>query len=152
MPLNKDLREFAELLNSNRVEYLIVGAFAVAYHGFPRYTGDLDILVRPSPENARRILNVLSQFGFGGLGVRDYDLEAPGKVIQLGVSPNRIDLVTAISGLTFDEAWASREPGELDGVPVPFIGRSALIHNKESTGRAKDRGDAEELRRRAQEH
>lgn len=151
MPLNKDLHAFVELLNSNQVEYLIVGAFAVAYHGFPRYTGDLDILVRPSGENARRTLNVLSQFGFGGLGVQNDDLEVPGKVIQLGVAPNRIDLVTAISGLTFDQAWASRELAELDGIPVAFIGRTALIHNKESTGRQKDRGDAEELRHRSPE-
>src|SRR5215831_13589338 len=107
MPLNKDLREFVELLNSNRVEYLIVGAFAVAYHGFPRYTGDLDILVRPSSENAQRVLEVLSQFGFGALEVQIEDLEAPGKVVQLGVQPNRIDLVTALSGLSFEEAWAS---------------------------------------------
>jgi hypothetical protein len=148
MPLSKDLREFVELLNSNRVEYLIVGAFAVAYHGFPRYTGDLDIFVRPSLENAQRILDVLSQFGFGGLGVRLEDISAPGKVVQLGIPPNRIDLLTAISGLTFDEAWASREAADLNGVPVAFIGKTALIRNKESTSRAKDRGDAEELRRR----
>jgi hypothetical protein len=149
MPLNKDLREFVELLNSNRVEYLVVGAFAVAYHGFPRYTGDLDILVRPHPENARRILEVLSQFGFGKLGIEIEDLETPGKVVQLGVQPNRIDLVTALSGLSFEEAWASREAAHLDGVPVEFIGRTALIRNKENTGRGKDRGDAEELRRRS---
>jgi hypothetical protein len=149
MPLNKDLREFVELLNSNQVEYLIIGAFAVAYHGFPRYTGDLDILVRPDPENARRILEVLSQFGFGKLGIGIEDLETPGKVVQLGVQPNRIDLVTALSGLSFEEAWASREAARLDGVPVEFIGRTALIRNKENTGRAKDRGDAEELRRRS---
>src|SRR5690242_17898935 len=99
MPLNKDLREFVALLNSNRVEYLVVGAFAVAYHGFPRYTGDLDILVRPTAQNARLVLNTLAQFGFGGLGIRNDDLEAPGKVIQLGVQPNRVDLLTGISGL-----------------------------------------------------
>lgn len=127
MPLNKDLREFVELLNSNRVEYLIVGAFADAYHGFPRYTGDLDILVRPNPENARRMLEVLFQFGFGKLGIEIKDLETPGKVVQLGVQPNRIDLVTALSGLSFEEAWASREAAHLDGVPVEFIGRTALV-------------------------
>ena len=151
MPLNKGLREFVALLNSNRVEYLVVGAFAVAFHGFPRYTGDLDILVRSTAENARRVLDALSQFGFGGLEIRSEDLESPGKVIQLGVAPNRVDLLTSISGLTFDEAWASRVEGELDGMPAHFIGRPALIRNKESTGRAKDRGDAEELRRRITE-
>jgi hypothetical protein len=148
MPLNKDLREFVELLNSNQVDYLIVGAFAVTYHGFPRYTGDLDILVRPTAENARRVLDALSQFGFGELGVRAEDVETPGRVVQLGIPPNRIDLLNALSGLTFEEAWDSREAAELDGVPVAFIGRTALIRNKEHTGRAKDKGDAEELRRR----
>jgi len=148
MPLNKDLREFVELLNSHQVEYLIVGAFAVAFHGFPRYTGDIDILVRPTAENARRVLDTLAQFGFHGLGIREQDLGSPGKVVQLGLPPNRIDILTAVSGLTFEEAWDSREQAKLSGVPVNYIGRAALIHNKESTGRAKDLGDAEELRRR----
>ncbi|MEO5922276.1 MAG: hypothetical protein ABIR70_00460 [Bryobacteraceae bacterium] len=149
MPLNKDLREFVALLNSHQVEYLVVGAYAVAFHGYPRYTGDLDILVRPAHDNAAHLLEALAKFGFGGLGIRIQDLEVSGKVVQLGVSPNRIDLVTSITGVTFEQAWGSREPGELDGVEVFFIGRTPLIHNKESTGRAKDLGDAEELRRRS---
>src|SRR5262249_37639266 len=99
MPLNKDLREFVALLNSNRVEYVVVGAFAVAYHGYPRYTGDLDLLVKPTPENAQKLLAALDQFGFAGLGVTIGDLDSPGKVVQLGVAPNRIDLITAISGI-----------------------------------------------------
>lgn len=148
MPLNKDLREFVELLNSNRVDYLIVGAFAVAFHGFPRYTGDLDILVRPEPQNAQRVLHALSQFGFGRLGIRMEDLDRPGKVVQLGVPPNRIDLLTAISGVSFEEAWDSRQEAELDGTPVLFIGRVALMRNKQNAGRAKDLGDVEELKRR----
>jgi len=149
MPLSRDLREFVELLNSNAVEYLVVGAFAVAFHGYPRYTGDLDLLVRPNAENAERVLTALRQFGFGSLGIQAGDLDTPGKVIQLGVPPNRIDLLTAISGLTFEDAWQSRESGELDGAPAHFIGRSALVLNKKSTGRAKDLGDVEELNRRA---
>jgi hypothetical protein len=148
MPLSKDLREFVELLNANKVEYLVVGAFAVAYYGVPRYTGDLDLLLRPSEENSHRALRVLSQFGFGTLEIESRDLQEPNKVIQLGVSPNRIDLLTSISGVSFDEAWSSRQPGNLDGVAVDFIGRSALIRNKEETGRMRDRGDAEELRKR----
>ena len=149
MPLNKDLREFLELLNSNEVEYLVVGAFAVAFHGFPRYTGDLDLLVRPTGENADRVLRTLSQFGFGKAGIKATDLQSPGIVIQLGVQPNRIDLLTAISGVSFDEAWETRTHAGLEGVPTQFIGRATLIRNKESTGRAKDLGDAEELRKRA---
>jgi hypothetical protein len=148
MPLSKDLREFVELLNSNGVEYLVVGAFAVFYHGFARYTGDIDFLVRPSGENSRRVLAALAQFGFGSVGVQAEDFQSPGKVVQLGVSPNRIDIITSISGVTFDEAWDSRTPGNLDGIATQFIGREALIRNKESTGRAKDRGDVEELRKR----
>src|SRR5271157_4389017 len=99
MPLNKDLREFLGLLNSNGVEYLVVGAFAVAFHGFPRYTADLDLLVRPTAGNADRILRALSEFGFGSLGIRAADFCKPGMVVQLGVQPNRIDLLTAISGV-----------------------------------------------------
>jgi hypothetical protein len=148
MPLNKDLREFVALLNSNGVEYLVVGAFAVAFHGFPRYTADLDLLVRPAAENAERVMRALSEFGFGSLDIQASDLQSPGRVIQLGVQPNRIDLLTAISGVSFDEAWARRSPGKLDGMEVQFIGRDALIRNKESTGRQKDLGDAEELRKR----
>lgn len=148
MPLTKDWREFVELLNSNGVEYLVVGAFAVAYHGYPRYTGDLDLLVRPTAENADRVLRALSEFGFEKLGIQAADLRSPGMVIQLGVQPNRIDLLTAITGVTFEEAWASRSDADLDGTATHFIGRGELIRNKERTGRAKDLGDAEELRKR----
>jgi hypothetical protein len=148
MPLNKDWREFLELLNSNGVEYLVVGAFAVAFHGYARYTADLDLLLRPSPENADRALRALSQFGFGKLGIRAADLCSPGMVVQLGVKPNRIDLLTTISGVTFDEAWVARSDASLEGIPTSFIGRVELLRNKEQTGRAKDLGDAEELRKR----
>jgi hypothetical protein len=148
MPLNKDLREFVGLLNSHRVDYLVVGAFAVAFHGFPRSTADLDLLVRPTPENARRLLAALTQFGFGSLGIRLEDFQEAGKVVQLGVQPNRIDLLTSLSGVTFETAWATRQEADLDGIPVSYIGRAALIRNKESSGRARDLGDAEELRRR----
>jgi hypothetical protein len=148
MPLNKDWREFIELLNSNGVEYLVVGAFAVAFHGVSRYTADLDLLVRPTGENANRVLRALSEFGFGNLGIQAADLCSPDMVVQLGVKPNRIDLLTAISGVSFEEAWATRSEAELDGIATHFIGRSELLRNKEQTGRAKDLGDAEELRKR----
>lgn len=126
MPLNKGLREFLELFNSNRVEYLVVGAFAA---------------------NAGRVLRALSEFGFGNLGIRSEDLQSPGRVVQLGVQPNRVDLLTGISGVDFDDAWATREEARLEGVMTRFIGRTALLRNKESTGRTKDLGDAEELRK-----
>ncbi|HXM44118.1 MAG TPA: hypothetical protein VN924_22980 [Bryobacteraceae bacterium] len=149
MPLSKDLREFVELLNSNGVEYLVVGGFAVSYHGFARYTGDIDFLVRPSEENSHRVLATLAQFGFGRVGIQAEDFQSTGKVVQLGVPPNRIDILTSISGVSFEDAWDSRTAGMLDGLATQFIGREALIHNKESTGRAKDLGDADELRKRS---
>ena len=147
MPLSRDLREFIECLNSNEVEYLVVGALAVSWHGFPRYSADIDFLIRPSQANAERALRAIAQFGFGGLGISTADLTVPGKVIQLGFEPNRIDLMTSITGVTFDAAWDDRSPGLLDGLPVIFIGRSSLLRNKDATGRAKDRIDAEELRK-----
>jgi hypothetical protein len=148
MPLDEDWREFLELLNSHEVEYLVVGAFAVAFHGFPRYTAALDLLVRPTEENANRVLLALSEFGFGQMGIQAADLRSPGMVVQLGAKPNRIDLLTAISGVSFEEAWAARNEAELDGIATHFIGRAALLRNKEQNGRARDLGDAEELRKR----
>jgi hypothetical protein len=148
MPLSKDLREFVALLNSNEVEYLVVGAFAVAYHGFPRYTADLDIFVRSSEQNAERVLKTLGEFGFGSIGISKEDLRSSDSVIQLGVKPNRIDILSSISGITFDEAWTTRQEADLGGLRANFIGREALIQNKLATGRARDQGDAEELRKR----
>jgi len=148
MPLSSDLRELLALLNSNGVEFLVVGAFAVSYHGYPRYTADLDIFVRPTAENATRVLKALSDFGFHSLGITVEDLQTPDNVVQLGVVPNRADLLTGISGVTFEEAWPGRCQAELEGVPTQFIGRHELIRNKESTGRARDLGDAEELKKR----
>jgi hypothetical protein len=148
MPLSKDLREFVALLNSNGVEYLVVGAFAVAYHGFPRYTADLDIFVRSSEQNVERVLKTLSEFGFGSLGIAKEDLMSQDSVIQLGVKPNRIDILSSLSGITFDEAWATRQEADVDGLRANFIGRDALIQNKLATGRTRDQGDAEELRKR----
>jgi hypothetical protein len=148
MPLSRDLHEFLELLNSNEVDYLVVGAFAVSYHGFPRYTADIDLFIKTSPTNADRLLRALSEFGFRSIGINAEDLQTNDRVIQLGVRPNRIDLLTSISGVTYEEAWKTRSSGLLEGVPLSFIGRDALLRNKESTGRAKDRGDAEELRKR----
>lgn len=148
MPLSKDLREFLALLNSNEVEYLVVGAFAVAYHGYPRYTADLDVLVLSSEKNVQRVLKSLEEFGFGTVGISKEDLLSPYGVIQLGVKPNRIDILSSISGVTFEDAWATRQEGDLEGLPVKFIGRDALIRNKRATGRAKDQGDAEELSKR----
>jgi hypothetical protein len=148
MRLSKDLREFIELLNSNRVEYLVVGAFAVAWHGYARFTADIDFLVRPDRPTAELVVKALKDFGFASLGISPDDLTHPDRIVQLGVKPNRIDLITSIAGVTFEEAWESRVAGTLDGLPVTYIGREILIRNKESTGRPQDLGDAQRLRQR----
>jgi hypothetical protein len=143
--LQRDLREFIELLNSHSCDYLVVGGHAVAYHGHPRFTGDIDFLLRPSAENAGRVLSVLQAFGFGDLPLGPDDLTIAGRVIQLGRPPNRIDLLTSISGVSFDDAWASRAQGELDGLPVFFLGRQSLLENKRASGRPKDLADIAKL-------
>ena len=147
MQLSKGLREFIEWLNSTGVEYLVVGAFAVAWHGHPRFTADIDLLIRPARSNAELVLKALRKFGFESLGVLADDLVYPERIVQLGGKPNRIDIITSISGLTFDEAWASRVAGTLGELPVSYIGRDELIRNKEFTGRPQDLADAERLRR-----
>ena len=148
MKLADDLREFVELLNSRGVEYLIVGGHAVAYHGYPRYTGDLDVFVRPSEENGAKLIVILGDFGFDELGLDATTFTEPDVVVQLGRPPNRIDLITQISGVEFDDAWKSREQAVLDGIPVPMLGRDALLANKRASGRAKDMADVRELEQR----
>jgi hypothetical protein len=145
MLLPKDWRAFIELLLSNQVDYLIVGAVALAHHGRPRYTGDLDILVRTSPENARRLEAVMAEFGFAKSGLTASDFMEPDRVIQLGMPPIRIDILTSITGPSFEEAWQDRIQAEWDGIPVNIIGRRALVLNKRLTGRAQDKADLESL-------
>lgn len=147
MPLTKDSRQFVECLNSNNVEFLVVDALAVSWHGFPRYSADIDFFVRPSPENAGRIVAALQQFGFGRLGIGTNDLSSEHREIQFGVEPNRIDLMTSISGVSFEDAWQSRVSSTLDGIEVNFIGRDALIRNKKASARPKDLIDIHELSR-----
>jgi hypothetical protein len=145
MPLPEDWRAFIESLNSNGVEYLVVGAMAVAHHGFPRYTGDLDVLVRNSADNAKRLESALAEFGFTALGLKAADFMNSYRVIQLGVPPTRIDILTSLTGVSFDAAWAGRVEAVVGGIRVNFIGREALIQNKRLTGRAQDRADLEAL-------
>lgn len=140
-PLSRDLQEFIRLLNSERVEYLVVGAWALAFHGRPRYTGDVDIFVRNDPANSQRMMRVIDAFGFGNTGVTREDFLKQDFVIQLGVEPNRIDLLTGISGVEFSEAWAERVAGNISGLEVYFINRDLLIRNKLASGRDKDLSD-----------
>jgi len=139
------LKEFVELLLANNVEFVIVGAHALAFHGHPRYTQDIDVFVRRSQDNARRILNAIREFGFGSLDIDESDFEHPDRVVQLGMPPNRIDLLTKLSGVDFEGVWERREEGDLGGVPVSFIGRADLISNKASAARPKDIADLHEL-------
>ncbi|HEX5876394.1 MAG TPA: hypothetical protein VFY60_17220 [Pyrinomonadaceae bacterium] len=145
MNLEEDLKEFVGLLNALDVRYLIVGAFAVAYHGYPRFTGDIDIFVERSHENACKLIDVINQFGFGDLNLSADDFLNEDQVIQLGVAPNRIDILTFLSGVDFKDAWVSRKYDELDGLTVPFISKELLKKNKEASGRSQDLADLEHL-------
>jgi hypothetical protein len=145
MRLSNDLREFLELLNSRGVDYVIVGAHSLAFHGRPRYTGDLDILVRAAPDNAAKIVDLLNQFGFAHSGFRESDFTEPNQVIQLGRAPNRIDLLTSINGVKSDDVFGTRIAAELDSVPVFIISKDALIRNKRAVGRKQDLADLEIL-------
>jgi len=137
---NPDFLDILRALDRAGAQYLVVGAHAMALHGVPRATGDLDLLVRPSPRNAERILAALRAFGapVDAHGVSRSDFEAAGNVYQIGLPPRRIDLLTSISGVDFDAAWESREQVEIGGVEVAFLGREALIENKRASGRDKD--------------
>jgi hypothetical protein len=145
MNLQKDLREFIGLLSTLDVRFLVVGAFAVAYHGYARYTSDIDLFIDSSEENAKRILQAVQQFGFADLQLAVEDFMQKDQVIQLGVSPNRIDVLTSLSGVGFAEAWAAREQGELDGLNLSFISREMLKRNKTACGRLQDLADLEHL-------
>jgi len=141
MTLSKDSREFLESLNFRGIEYVIVGAHSLAFHGRPRYTGDLGILVRATPENAAKLVDLLNYFGFADSGLEESDFTQPENLIQLGRAPNRIDLLTSITGMTADEAFASKVPAELDGIPVFILSKDALIRNKRAVGRPQDIAD-----------
>jgi len=147
MPLSRDLRQFVECLNSNRVDFLVVGALVVSWHGFPRSSADIDFFIRSSPENGERVLASIHDFGFASLPLSLADFTTPNRVVQLGNEPNRIDILTSISGVGFEEAWLTRVAGTVDGVPVQFIGLEALLRNKAAAGRPKDRIDIEALRK-----
>ncbi|MGH9933160.1 MAG: nucleotidyltransferase [Pyrinomonadaceae bacterium] len=145
MKLEPDLREFIKLLNARDVRYLVVGAYALAYHGRPRYTGDIDFFVQASEHNAGLVAKIIAEFGFASLGIVTADLTTADQVIQLGVEPNRIDIMNSITGVSFDEAWLTREYGEIDGVRLPFISKELLKRNKAAVGRKQDLADLDYL-------
>jgi hypothetical protein len=136
--MNRDFAEMLSALSDAGADFLIVGAHALAAHGLPRATGDLDIWVRPSEANARRVLDALRAFKAPLHDLTEDDLERPGTVFQIGLVPNRIDILTEISGVTFDEAWPRRESFVIEGQALPFLSRVDLARNKRAAGRPKD--------------
>ncbi len=142
--LNSDFKEFAELLNANGVEYLVVGGYALAAHGHPRYTGDIDFWVSHEAANIERLLKALREFGFGSLGLAANDFNAD-TVIQLGQPPRRIDLLTGIDGVTFADCWTRRETVAFNDVTLNLIGLEDFKANKRAVGRLKDLADLEAL-------
>jgi predicted nucleotidyltransferase len=143
--LTKDSKEFIESLNSNGVEYLVIGGHAVAFYGYPRFTGDLDIWVRADPENAARLARVFAEFGFTESESLIAIFSEEGSMVQLGLPPNRIDVLSRISGIDFAEAWPRRVDGRFDGLSVTLIGAEDLLRNKRASGRPKDLADLDEI-------
>ena len=145
--MNEDFQDMIEALLETGARFLVVGAHALAVHGVPRATGDLDLWVARDAENADRVWKALERFGApaAALGVSRDDLKTPGRVVQIGLPPRRIDLMTQITGVEFEEAWAERCLHPVGTREVPFLGRAALVRNKRATGRSKDRADVDLL-------
>jgi hypothetical protein len=139
--VNRDFAEMLSALSEAGAEFLVVGAHALAAHSVPRATGDLDIWVNPTPQNAARVMSALRAFGAPLHGLTEADLTTPGTVYQIGVTPSRVDILTAISGVRFDEAWHNRLMFDIEGVPVTVLGRAEFIANKRASGRPKDLAD-----------
>jgi hypothetical protein len=143
--LNQDYRDMLSLLLEKKAEFLIVGAYAMAAHGYPRATADIDIFVNASRVNAAKVYQALTDFGAPLANVAPSDFEATGTIFQIGVAPRRIDIITEIDGVTFSEAEKDKMVIDIDGLPLPFISKTALIKNKSATGRKKDQLDVERL-------
>ncbi len=145
MEISPDLRELLKLFHFHGVECVVVGAHALALHGLPRFTADLDLLLKRNRSNADRILAALKDFGFGNIDLSAEDFLMPDQVIQLGHPPNRVDLLTSISGVDWDTVDTGALDGAFEDIPVRFLGREELIQNKRTTGRLKDLADVEAL-------
>jgi hypothetical protein len=143
--LNQDFKEFIESLNNNGVRYLVIGGYAVALHGHPRYTKDMDVWIQMNPDNAAKMVKALDQFGFGSLNLQAADFLTPDQIIQLGYPPNRIDIITTPPGVDFESCYASRVAVEIDAVRVNFIDLENLKKSKKAAGRLQDLADLENL-------
>lgn len=144
--LDQDFKEFIESLNNNDVRYLVVGGYAVAFHGYPRYTKDIDIWIELEPTNAEKVIAALEQFGFASLDLTPQDFLVPHQIIQLGYPPNRIDLITTLAAVEFDECYKARVDTIVDGVTVHFIDVENLKRNKTASGRPQDIADVANLK------
>ena len=145
MVLDQDFREFIELLNKNEVRYLVVGGYAVGFHGYPRYTKDLDVWVEVDLENAKKIKRSLDEFGFNESGLTESDFLTPYQFIQLGYPPVRIDIATGCEGVEFDTCFQRKETIEIDGLEIKFIDIENLIVNKKALARPQDLADISNL-------
>ena len=147
--MNRDFAEILSALSAAGVEFLVVGAYAMAAHGVPRATGDIDIWVRSTPENAERVLQALRAFGAPLFDLSCDDLLRRDVVFQIGVAPNRIDILTGITGVAFEDAWRNRLTVSVESQSVPVLGLDDLIRNKSATGRPRDLADVAWLRDRS---
>jgi hypothetical protein len=145
MRTEKDYEEFLELLNKHNVRYCVIGSYALAFHARPRYTKDIDILIEASPENAKKLLAALKEFGFGSLNLTIEDFTEEGKIVQLGCEPVRIDIITSIKGLDFSDIWKDKVIGSFGSQEINFIDRQNLIKSKKISNRTQDRADLELL-------
>ena len=143
---SQDFKEFIALLNKSKIEYLIVGGYAVGLHGYPRYTGDIDIWIKTNEANSEKMVKILNEFGFNSYDIKKEDFLKLDNVIQLGYPPYRIDLIMSIDGVTFDECYANRVKKEIDEIEIDFIGYDDLIKNKRASGREKDINDINNLK------
>ena len=143
--LNSDYRDMLQVLLDNGVKFLLVGAYAMGAHGYPRATGDIDIWVEPSAENSGRVYRSMAAFGAPLHEIEKTTFATPDVVFQIGVAPRRIDIITAISGVRFDDAYQHRQVVEIEGLSVPILSLGDLIQNKRASGRDKDRLDADQL-------
>jgi hypothetical protein len=145
MEIQPDYKELIELFNAHNVDYIIVGAYALAFHGVTRFTGNIDIFVKPDSRNAEKILAVLDEFGFSSLDLDKSDFKQPDQVIQLGVPPVRVVLLTSLTSVPWHQAYSGKVKGAYGDVPVYFLGRKEFLANKKALGRKKDLADIEAL-------
>ncbi|HEY5327089.1 MAG TPA: nucleotidyltransferase [Mucilaginibacter sp.] len=145
MTLDKDFEDFVVLLNKHKVTYMVIGGYALAFHGKPRHTGDLDIWIDLSDDNGQKMISVINDFGMASLGLKKVDFLQKGGITQIGYPPLRIDILNEIDGVNFNEAYLNKLIIDVDGLPVSYIGLNDLIQNKQASGRKKDISDVSAL-------